>query len=145
MYRKSAAGTPDFQAPCVGNALTPTSHTPRVACMQLSEAVGDFPVVHPGKASRKARYTWIALIDKSPLPQITGIHKVRHACMGGVHACMCGVCAAWSENRMHYTWVAHIDKSPLPQITGIHKASLAWAACVHACMGVWCVFAAWSA
>ncbi|KXZ51783.1 hypothetical protein GPECTOR_11g227 [Gonium pectorale] len=57
---------------------------------RLSSVVGDFPVVHPGKATRPCRWAWLATMETSATcntPSFTGIAKMDLTAQPGTDAC----------------------------------------------------------
>ncbi|GFR51519.1 hypothetical protein Agub_g13935 [Astrephomene gubernaculifera] len=55
--------------------LSPSAGT--ASLRRLSQVAGDFPVVHPGKATRSAKWAWMATLEPSgSVPSFTGIAKL---------------------------------------------------------------------
>ncbi|KAG2490110.1 hypothetical protein HYH03_011416 [Edaphochlamys debaryana] len=68
--------------------LSPATGT--ASARRLTEVVGDFPVIHPGKSTLPCRYSWVATMDTSAgTPSFTGIAKIDLGAKPGKDAC-CG-------------------------------------------------------
>ncbi|GLC54223.1 hypothetical protein PLESTB_000836900 [Pleodorina starrii] len=67
--------------------LSPSTGT--ATSRRLTEVVGDFPVVHPGKATRPCKWSYVAVMDgTSCMPAFTGIAKMDLGAAPGTDACV---------------------------------------------------------
>jgi hypothetical protein len=71
---------------------------------QISEAVGDFPIVHPDRAGQPTRYTYIALTDvNDPQGQIKACGaRILRYCARILRECAVLCCAVMDVGTAHY-------------------------------------------